>query len=114
MTVINLQTDWGNNFTQSFRVKNEDGTNKSLVGYTAYMQVRSSYGSEVVVIDASSLNGKLSIDTTESLVTINLTRLDLQLPYNRYVYDIVLVNALGVSFRFIQGEFAVSRQVTRI
>lgn len=113
-TNITLLIEQGIPFNQKFRAKNEDNSNKNLIGFTARMQFRSSVGSSVVVLEATTANLKLVIDVSNSIVEIKLSEADTKLfIYKQYVYDIELVDATNVPLRFIQGTATISPEVTR-
>lgn len=113
-TTVNLLIEQGVPFTQVFRAKNADNSNKSLIGFTARMQFRTSYSSSTAELEATTENSKLIIDTADSLVQINLTEEDTQsLTYKQYVFDLELVDSSGVPLRFIQGTATISPEVTR-
>lgn len=113
-TTVLLLIEQGIPFAQKFRAKNEDGSNKDLTGYTARMQFRTSVGSSIVSLEATTINAKLFIDVANSALEIRLSETDTQsLVYKQYVYDVELVNASGVPIRFIQGTATISPEVTR-
>lgn len=113
-TNITLLIEQGIPFNQKFRAKNEDNSNKNLIGYTGRMHFRSSIGSAVVVLEATTANSKLTIDTTNSIVEIKLSEADTKLfIYKTYVYDIELVDATNIPLRFIEGIANISPEVTR-
>lgn len=113
-TILDLNIEQGIPFNQKFRAKNEDQSNKNLIGHSARMQFRPYIGSEEVSLEASTVNTKLLIDTTDSLIEINLSESDTSsLTYKKYVYDLELVDALNIPLRFIQGVANVSPEVTK-
>lgn len=112
--VQNLSIDQGSPFVQEFIVKNPDNSNKDLTGYTARMQFRTSYSSSTVYLDATTVNGKLSIHIPTSKCSIVLSAADTALlSYSEYVYDIEIVDATSIPTRMVQGTVQINPEVTR-
>lgn len=113
-TSYNLTIEQGIPFSVTFTVKNPNGSNKDLTGYTARMQLRSGYLSSTVALEATTANTKISINTATSTVTIDLTEDDTKsLSYNNYVYDLELVSSTTIPLRLVQGNVIVSPEVTK-
>ncbi len=112
--VHNITIEQGTPFTQEFLVKNPDNSNKDLTGYTARMQFRTAYSSSTVILDATTANGKLTIDVPNSKCSIVLSAADTaSLLYYAYVYDIELVDSLNVPKRMVQGTVTINPEVTK-
>lgn len=113
-TIYNLEIEQGVPTNIILTVKNPNGSNKDLTGYTARMQIRVGYLSSEVTLEATTVNTKLSINTGASTVSINLTEDDTKsLVYSKYVYDLEIVSSTNVPIRLIQGECLVSPEVTK-
>lgn len=113
-TNYNIQIEQGIPYSQEFIVKNADGSNKDLTGYTARMQFRVAYSSESPSLEATSANGKIVLNVGNASCTIELTESDTTLlSYNKYVYDLELVSSSSIPIRLIQGSVLVSPEVTR-
>jgi len=113
-TVYNLTIEQGIPFTLEFLVKNENGSNKDLTGYTGRMQLRPYPSSTIIALDATSANSKVIINSAASTCTIVLTEIDTtNLSLNQYSYDIELVNSSGVPFRLTEGLATIKFQVTK-
>lgn len=113
-TTHNITVEQGAPFKLDFVVKNPDNSNKDLTGFTARMQFRTSYSSSTTELDATTVNQKLVINVSQSYCSIDLTATDTaSLIYKSYVYDIELVDSLGVPLRLVQGTVTVNPEVTR-
>lgn len=113
-TTYTIMLEQGIPYTQDFIVKNPDNSNKNLTGYTARMHFRTYYSSTDIVLSATTENGKLVITPVSSTCTISLTEADTTaLTLAQYVYDLEIVDSLGVPIRLIQGNVKVNPEVTR-
>ncbi len=113
-TVYNLTIEQGIPFNIVFTVKNENGSNKDLTGYTARMQFRAYPSSTTVDLDATTANSKLLINTSLSTCAIDLTEADTTaLLMNQYYYDIEMISSAGKPFRLVEGLVTLKFQVTK-
>jgi len=113
-TVLNLSIEQGIPYYKELLVKDPNGANKNLTGYTARMQFRPYISSSEISLDATTANTKLLIDTVNSYVIINLSEADTQaLTYTSYSYDIELVSAANKPIRLVQGTVSLNQEVTR-
>ena len=111
MTAIyNLVAPQATTFTFAFRPQT-DGTNWNLTGYTATMTVRPFAGSSTTTLLATTANGKISINTSTSVVTVNFSALDTDIKAETYAYDLVLYVGSTVT-RLLEGKFLVPIGVT--
>ena len=69
-----------------------NGTPWDLEGYTATMTVRPFLGATTTTLVATTENGRITIDTVQSLVTVNLTALETNIKPESYVYDLMHVS----------------------
>ena len=125
----NISVDQGSNFTDTLSIEvltnpalPEGVSNPyiplNLTNYTARMQVRSSYDSSVVVLSATTSNGRLVIDAANGKITLKLLPADTSALIFKgetadYVYDEEIEDNLGNVLRVVQGAFSISREVTR-
>ena len=87
-----------------------DGTAWDLDGYTATMTVRPFAGATTTTLVATTANGKIAIDTAQSLVTVTLSAVDTNIKPESYVYDLMLY--AGTTTRLLEGKFLVTAGVT--
>ena len=113
-TNFTIEIEQGIPYNQDFIIKNLDGSNKDLTGFTARMQFREFVSSPAVSLNATTENGKLFIDSENSTLSILLTEDDTKfLSKNTYVYDLEIVNSANVPARLIKGSVKNSLEVTR-
>ena len=111
MTAIyNLVAPQATTFTFAFRPQT-DGTNWNLTGYTATMTVRPFAGSSTTTLLATTANGKISINTSSSVITVNFTAAETNLSAETYAYDFVLYTG-SETIRLLEGKFLVPIGVT--
>lgn len=85
----------------------------NLAGYTAAMQLRQNYNSEVADLTLTTANGGISIVGATGTITITATAVQTGLlDPGFYVYDLELTSGSNIS-RLIQGQLTVAEQVTR-
>jgi len=107
-TKANLVIDQGSTFSTDLSLKDENGDDLVLTGYTANSQIRKWY---------TSLNATAtftaSINSSSSLVTLSLTANQTSsITAGRYVYDVEISDGSSVS-RIVEGIVTVTPQVTR-
>lgn len=110
-------TTWG--FT--FGYYDAIGTLINTAGYQARMQIRASPSDPVVLLDASNVNGMLTVG--RFLVgTANEYNLRLVVPpsvsgavpdFGKATYDLIVVDLAGVTDRLLQGFVRYSAQTTQ-
>lgn len=106
----NLVCPQATTFEFAFRPQT-DGVNWDLTGYTATMTVRPFAGSTTTTLLATTANGKISINTTTSVVTVNFTALETDIKAETYAYDFMLYSG-GTTTRLLEGKFLVPIGVT--
>lgn len=119
---INIQQ--GSSYDLMLVVKDANGDPKDLSNHSARMQVRTSYGSSTPVVDVSTANGGITINSSEGAILIQIPaantaniKVDLtksaKPPYSVYVYDLELTDSLGKISKLIYGDVTVYGEVTR-
>lgn len=112
-TTFNLEIEQGIPYEMVFVVKNPDNSLKDLTGFSARMQLRVSYSSEVS-LEATTSNSKIIINTVNSTCKISLSESDTQsLTYSSYVYDLELVDSSNKPLRLVMGKVTISPEVTK-
>lgn len=112
--IYELNINQGSNLSLEIALKNSDGTPLNLTGYTARMQLRSSYTSSEVVVELTTENGRLVITPLTGVVKLLLNAVTTAaLIAKNYVYDLETVSSTGFVTRVLQGEAIVSPEVTR-
>ena len=109
-----LIIEQGADFSKSLILKNPDGSVKDLINHTARMQIRRYVFDETVLLEASTVNGKIILNTVTGTVTIKFTNTDTaSLTGKAGVYDLELINSLGEVNRLIKGSVLIDPEVTR-
>ena len=115
--VVNLYIDQGASYIEQFVWKT--GTQVSstpidLTGCTARMQIRESIDSPDVLLELSTLNGGITLGTTDGLVTISIPFEDTAaMTFHKGRYDLELTKPDGTVRRLMKGSVHVSFEVTR-
>ena len=106
----NLVCPQGTTFTFAFKPQT-DGVAWNLTGYTAIMTVRPFPGSTTTTLLATTENGKISINTSTSVVTVTFSAVDTLIKAETYAYDFMFYSG-GVVTRLLEGKFLVPAGVT--
>jgi len=107
--IANIFIDQGADFSLTVNVSDVDGSVLNLTGYTASSQIRKTYAS-------SSASGTFTtaITAADGQVTLSLTdTVTTALPAGRYVYDLTVTSAAGITTRVVEGQAIVTPGVTR-
>lgn len=85
-----------------------------LTGYTVRMMVREDYDSLEPAIDASTDNGKITLEPLLGIITITISDTETTaLTIESGVWDMEMVSPSGQVTRLVQGKVKVSKEVTR-
>lgn len=86
---------------------------KSLVGYTARMQVRAKVSSDTILLECTTENGRITINDTNKTITITIPAdVTEVLTFKTAVYSLELVNGSIVT-PFIYGNITLDTEITR-
>ncbi len=108
----NIVAEQGATFNLNFTVQT-DGVPWDFTGYTAAMQVRQSTSSATTLLNLSSANGDITMNSSgEVSVTVSATEMT-PLPSGRWVYDIEFTSPGDEVTRLLEGRFIVSAEVTQ-
>jgi len=82
----------------------KDGSNADLTGYSLRGTIKPSSSSNLVLLSMTSANLLLSIDNSNSTISMNLKEsFTRRVSYSTAVYDIELVNGVGDASKIITG-----------
>lgn len=119
----NLEMWQGATFTMTITVKDSAGNVQNLTGYTARMQLRTSYGAGSATESLTTSNGEITVTAAEGNLAflLSATRTAaIPVDYNNgkppktvYVYDLELVDNAGVVSKLLYGDVNVYGEVTR-
>ena len=108
-----LEIQQGDTFAEQLDLRGADGLPIDLTGATARMQLRPYPSSPTVVIELSTVNGRLSIQPA-GVIIMMLTASDTALLQpGAGVYDMKLTYANGIVDTIIEGRYVIDPQVTR-
>jgi hypothetical protein len=104
----------GATLDKSFVWKDSTGTVINLSGYTARMQIRQTAASSTVLLELTTLNGRIIITAGEGKIRLLVTAADTgAITWQRGKYDLELVSSAGIVTRLLSGDVTVSKEVTR-
>ena len=107
--IYNFTLNQGATFSRQMTVK-ENNSPLNLTGYTAAMQLRSTYDSSTVALSMTAA----VINATQGILSISATATaTAALEEGIYVYDLEISTAAGAVTRLLQGQVTVSPEVTR-
>ena len=107
--IYNFTLNQGATFTRQMTVK-ENNLPLNLTGYTAAMQLRSTYDSPTVALSMTAA----VVNATQGILSISATATaTAALEEGIYVYDLEITTSAGVVTRLLQGQVTVSPEVTR-
>ena len=108
-SIANLYIDQGTDYSITVDVTDSAGDVQNLSGYTASAQMRKTYSSSTI---AGTFTTSISENTGQ--VTISLTDTQTSgIEAGRYVYDLLVTSAGGVTTRVIEGQAVITPGVTR-
>ena len=85
-----------------------------LAGYTAKMQIREAIDSSTVILELTTANGGIVIDTTNYTIGINMTSTQTAaFTFINAVYSLELTNVGGAVQTFVNGNLSLVPVVTR-
>lgn len=91
-----------------------NGVAVDLTDYTAKMQVRTSPSDPSVLVELSTVNGRITLTPASGRITLTLfASTTTSLTPGQYVYDLELTAPDGTVTRLLQGGFVVIAQVTQ-
>jgi hypothetical protein len=113
-TITDLLIEQGANYSQEFVYRDSSGNPINLTGYTARMQIRSTYESASPMIDLTTDNYGIILGGAAGTVALGMSAATTDaLTAGRGVYDLELISGLGFVTRMLQGVVTISRNVTR-
>ena len=117
--VYNIFCEQGTTFSRTFELQYPDNVDTSiyypydLSGYTARMQVRRTIDSPNVLIELTTENDGIEIDTANGKITVFMSAEQTAGLTSSGVYDLEMVDNGGGVSRVVQGSFTLSFEVTR-
>lgn len=111
--IYDITIEQGATFQMNLTWKDNLGSPINISGYSARMQVRTSYEAEGTLVSLTSSGGDIVLGGALGTIAITIAASVTQgLQIDEGVYDLELVNGLTVT-RLLQGRATISREVTR-
>jgi len=108
-----ITIDQGATFTLILRWKDSLGAVIPLTGYSARMMMRKCKDSETPFIDVDTVSGELVITEVDGQIDVTIPAADTEAITEAFgVYDLEIEDGSGVVTRLLEGEVAISREVT--
>jgi len=104
----------GSLYELNVQAKNSDGTVKDLTGYSGKMQVRKTPSDSTVLLEASTANGRITINGPGGVVMISVgADITAALDWSVAYYDLEISTTATNVLRLLQGYATLSKEVTR-
>lgn len=110
----------GQTWQNILALKDSAGVAQNLTGYTARMQIRENVGDDDILLELTTVNGRLTITPLTGEITILVSStvmaaLDLDFETVSWVYDLEIISAdaTPIVTRVMQGAVLVVPEVTR-
>jgi|TARA_R100000742_G_C4163654_1_gene4364 hypothetical protein len=107
-----ITCEQGTTFSRTFTVKDSSGTARNLSSYTAKMQVRRTQSSSSTIIELTTENGRISLNSSGQ-VALSISAADTAGLSDDGIYDLELISSGGVVERLVEGNFTLDLEVTR-
>ena len=120
--IYNITCQQGATFARTIVLKYPDPASPAIdptyllwdfTGYTARMQVRRMVDSSTILISLTTENGRITLGGPTGVIELNISAADTSTLSNSGVYDLEIVSPTGFVSRVLQGNFALSQEVTR-
>lgn len=112
--IFDLVIEQGATLNYSVTVLDPDGTPKDLTGFTGRMQIREAVSSVTTLVDATTVNGMVTVNIPDSQVIVNIPASTTNgFTWDAGVYDLEIENAGGYVIRLVRGRCSLNLQVTR-
>ena len=108
----NFTCEQGATFSRTLTIKDSNGDARDLSDYTARMQVRRRLTDTSTLIELTTENGRISLNS-EGEVSLSIGATATAALSDGGVYDLELIASDGTVERVIEGNFVLSLEVTR-
>lgn len=108
----NITCEQGSTFTKTLTIKDASGVARNLSTFTARMQVRPDIDSATKLLDLTSGAGDITLNSS-GVVVISINATNTAALTQGGVYDLEIIDGSGTVERVIQGNFVLSKEVTR-
>jgi hypothetical protein len=115
---LDMEIVQGATFLVNLEWQTATGTPIDLAGYTARMQIRADHTASTVLIELTTVNNRISLNTpTTGGIQLKITAADAEaITWSSGVYDLELIHTVGaeqVVDNILYGNVTVRKNVTR-
>jgi hypothetical protein len=118
MEILNIELEEKTDF--SIKVTFRDDTTNlpiNLTGYSAIMQLRDTFGGNIVYLELTSPNGGITLGGQSGLIEITFepadtTQIEYLWNWTRAAYDLILIDPDGKRKKILKGFVTVGRSAT--
>ena len=107
-----ITCEQGATFSRTLTVKDSSGNARNLSGYTARMQVRRLVSSSSTLIELTTTNGRISLNSSGE-IALSISASDTASLAEGGVYDLEIIASDGTVERVVEGNFYLDLEVTR-
>ena len=107
-----ITCEQGTTFNRTLTVKDSNGDARDLSTYTARMHVRRTTASSSTLIELTTENNRISLNSSGQ-ITLSLTANETAALAEGGVYDLELVDSSSNVERVVEGAFILDLEVTR-
>jgi hypothetical protein len=109
-----ITLDRGTTLTRTFTVTDSNDVPVDYTGYSAKMQVRKDHAATTVIVEASTSNGRMTVNS-QGVITLAIPDdVSASFPVGTAYYDILLTDPGGDTHKLLEGRFIVQPSVTRL
>jgi DUF4097 and DUF4098 domain-containing protein YvlB len=107
-----ITCEQGATFSRTLTVKDSNGVARDLSGYTARMQVRRTTSSSTTLVELTTENGRISLNSNGE-ISLSLSATETSALTDEGVYDLEIEDSSGNVERVVEGAFNLDLEVTR-
>jgi len=107
-----ITCEQGATFSRTLTVKDSNGNARDLSGYTARMQVRRTTSSSTTLVELTTENGRISLNS-DGEISLSLSATETAALTDEGVYDLEIEDSSGNVERVVEGSFNLDLEVTR-
>ena len=111
---LDITIEQGSDYFNELVWKDSNENIVTLTGYSAKMEIRSKYGSIDVLLELSTVNGRITISELDGQIILQIPSAVTELiTWTTGVYDLELTGPTGIVTRLLQGKVTVIKEVTK-
>jgi len=112
--IYNMTIEQGSTYKLALYWKNSANNPVDMTNYTAKMQIRSSTGASVKLLEATTASDEIEIYPLQGAINITIGHLQTaQLAPSVAVYDLEVSSPQGEVFKLLKGRVRIEGEVTR-